>query len=220
MTGPILEASLPPLQKLALAYAPTRAREPWLALMALDARLADILRQASEPMMAQLRLAWWRETLQGPAGRWPEGEPLLGALRSWGGGHTALGVLVDGWEAMTAPAPLGGGPLLQLAEGRGRALAALSSVIAPGREAAAERAGRRWALADLAGHLGNDAERGAVLSLLHAAEVRPGERLARPMRPLAILENLATRRAHRPADAAPHRPADLLAAIRIGLTGR
>jgi hypothetical protein len=36
-----------------------------LALLALDARLAAILRGRREPIAAQLRLAWWREMLDG-----------------------------------------------------------------------------------------------------------------------------------------------------------
>jgi len=59
----MLVASLPTASRLALAYAPAKARLQTLALFALDTRLAGLLRNSSEPMLAQLRLSWWRETL-------------------------------------------------------------------------------------------------------------------------------------------------------------
>ena len=98
--------SLPPARRLALAYAPAAARLPLLAFLALDVRLAGIVRNSHEPMLAQLRLAWWREQLQRDGGAWPEGEPLLAALRSWDGRHDALVPLVDAWEGMTGAPPL------------------------------------------------------------------------------------------------------------------
>jgi len=79
----LLASELPPPQRLALAYAPARARPATLALLALDARLAAILRGRREPLAAQLRLAWWREMFARPPSDWPAGEPLLEALRGW-----------------------------------------------------------------------------------------------------------------------------------------
>ncbi len=58
-----LAETLPTMHRLALAYAPGRTRLAWLALLALDSRLAGVLRSASEPMLAQIRLAWWRDML-------------------------------------------------------------------------------------------------------------------------------------------------------------
>ena len=78
-----LLGSLPVLHRLALTYAPARATRPTLALLALDARLAGIVRSASEPMLAQLRLAWWREQLEIDLTARPAGEPLLAVLESW-----------------------------------------------------------------------------------------------------------------------------------------
>src|ERR1700741_297330 len=99
MSGPdSLLGALPPLHRLALAYAAGDARLPTLALLALDTRLAGIVRNSHEPSLAQLRLAWWREQLQVEAADWPRGEPLLAALKSWQGGHLSLVELVNGWE--------------------------------------------------------------------------------------------------------------------------
>ncbi|MFA7603004.1 MAG: squalene/phytoene synthase family protein [Novosphingobium sp.] len=206
----LLEA-LPPVQRLALAYAPARAREPTLALLALDTRLAGIVRNSHEPSLAQLRLAWWREQLRVPAAEWPRGEPLLMALRSWQGRHVALAALVDGWEYLTGAAPLPDADMLAFAAGRGEAFAALADVVGAGHEAAA-RLGRRWALADLAANVSNAQERQVAARLL-AAEARP-PRVARALRPLAVLHGLALRR----PGSAP--TLTVLAALRLGLLGR
>lgn len=204
--------ALPPLHRLALAYAPARAREPTLALLALDTRLAGIVRHSHEPMLAQLRLSWWREQLKADAARWPSGEPLLAALKSWNGGHGALGALVDGWELLTGPAPLAAAALDGFADGRGEAFAALAEVIgAPGDAAKARDLGRGWALADLAANVAHPDERQAALLL---AEAAPSPRLSRRMRALTVLHGLARRRLDGLS------PGALLAAMRLGLLGR
>ena len=57
---PELLDTLAPMHRLALAYAPAEARPAWAGLLALDARLAGVVRAAREPVLGQLRLAWWR----------------------------------------------------------------------------------------------------------------------------------------------------------------
>ena len=220
LTDPLfatLLAGLPLRQRLALTYAPRQTHTALLALLALDKRLAGILRNSREPMMAQLRLAWWREQLGTDSASWPEGEPLLAALRGWNGRHASLVALVDGWEALTGDAPLPGSAFEQLAEGRGLAFAALA-----GNERAAAtalRMGRGWALADLAAHLGNDEERRAAHTLAAAQDWRPG-RLPRELRTLAVLHALASAglRGTGNRDKVPLNA--LLSAMRVGILGR
>jgi phytoene synthase len=96
-----LEAELPPVLQLALAHAPGRSREATLALFALDTRLAGFVRRGSEPLAAQMRLAWWRETLGSPPAGWPKGDPLLELLRGWRAPERLV-ALVDGWERLLA----------------------------------------------------------------------------------------------------------------------
>src|SRR5690349_22344454 len=96
-----LTAELTPEKRLALAYAPARAREATLAALSLDERLAKILRSGREPLAGQLRLAWWRETLQRPTAEWPRGDPLLDSLREWRDPSPLVG-LADGWETLLA----------------------------------------------------------------------------------------------------------------------
>lgn len=212
-----LLAALPPEQRLALAYAPAGARGPTLAMLALDARLAGIVRAAREPMLAQLRLAWWREQLGGAPGSRPEGEPVLALLDAWGGQRQALTALVDGWEQLLGDAPLPKTGLADFAQGRAAACAGLARCLGAGRQAGdAERAGRGWALADLAAHLTHPAERAAALEMIAAQNwTTPG--LPRSLRPLAILHALGRR--GRGGDGLMAGPGGMLVALRVGMFG-
>ncbi|GGY97303.1 hypothetical protein [Novosphingobium colocasiae] len=215
-----LTETLPPIARLALAYAPDPARMPTLALLALDARLAGLLRHSREPMLAQLRLAWWRETLGQDAAAWPEGEPLLAALRSWSNAHAPLVALVDGWEMLTGTAPLPADALAGMAEGRAAAFSGLAGVLGFAAQAEDTRAvARRWARADLAMRLGHPQEREAALALYRSEMARP-PRLPRPLRPVAVLSALARRRLEKGTEAAATSPAAVLTALRVGLIGR
>ena len=209
--------SLGPINRLALAYAPRSARPQLVALLALDLRLAGIVRNSREPMLAQLRLAWWREQLAGDTSRWPEGEPLLAALRSWEGRHSALMPLVDGWEAMTRTAPLPEEAFVKLADARGAAFAALADD--PEAAADAVRLGRNWALADMSGRLSNARERATVLALAKAQDWR-SVRLPKRLRPLVVLHGLAARSLRAGENGVRVSPVSLLAVMRMGLLGR
>ena len=211
-----MTAQISPLARLALAYAPARAREPWLGFLALDARLAGVVRSAREPMLGQLRLAWWRDRLSDEPANWPAGEPLLASLHDWGAGARGLAGLVDGWEALLGDPPLPGQAMQDFAQGRVAGIAALAGRLGtPG--ASLELLARTWALADLSLHLGDPAERVTAQGLL-APERLP--RVDRTMRPLAILAGLSQRAVRRDSrDGLDGLPA-LLAAIRLGFTGR
>ncbi len=208
---------LPPLLRLALAYAPARSRSDLATFFALDARLAGIVRAAREPMLAQLRLAWWREQLAGA----PQGpglaDPLLAALAEWPGPRQSLAGLAEGWEAMTGAAPLPSSAFAALAEARATALAGLAGSEAARAEAL--RTGRNWALYDIAGHLGDPRERAAALELARAQDWRAA-RLPRSLRPLAVLHGLAARTIWHDSPAAGPTPRAALVAVRIGLFGR
>lgn len=204
--------TLPLFQRLALAYAPAATREPLLALLALDARLAAIVRGSREPMLAQLRLAWWREQLGADGAANAGGDPLLALLQSWPKPTPALAALANGWEAMTGPVPLPSEACMALADARGGAFAALADC------PDALRMGRNWALADIADHLGDPREQGAALALARRQDWRQA-RLPRALRPLAVLHGLAARTIWRDNRAAALTPGTALAAIRIGLLG-
>lgn len=203
---------------MSLAYAPASARLPTLALFALDTRLAGLLRNSREPMLAQLRLAWWRENLESSGDGWPAGEPLLQALRSWKGKHRALVPLVDGWEALTGQAPLPARALEAMVAGRGEAFAALAQVLdKPHETQTARQLGRAWAVADLATRLSNAEERDTVIAMRSGEGPIP--RVSRALRPLLVLQALAERRLAKGSEAAVQSPAALLKALRLGLLG-
>lgn len=217
VSGADLALSLPMLQRLALSYGRKATRRALLAFLALDTRLAGIVRGSREPMLAQLRLAWWREQLASdPAGR-PGGDPLIAALADWPDGGAGLVTLVDGWEAMTAPAPLPAGSFEALANARAGLFAAMAGDAEV--RANALRLGRNWALADIAAHLGQEAEHRAALDLARAQDWCWAP-LSPNLRPLAVLHGIAARNLTKGRPANHPTPGTLLAAIRMGLLGR
>jgi phytoene synthase len=201
--------SLPVEQRLALAYAPKVTRQKMLAVMALDARLAQLVTAAREPILTQLRLAWWRDRL-GEQDSAVKGEPLLALIAAAAIGRAALRDLVDAWEALLGePDAIA---VAHLADARAAAFAATS----PGKEAtsAVLIAGREWALHDIARRRG---EWGDVAARLAGQAAWDRCRLPRPMRSLAILHALARRAQRRPDRQAD--PGSILVAVRVGLLG-
>lgn len=167
MVNVTLTANSDPLRDLAFSYAPKQARAGLEALFALDDALGQVLRTTREPMVGQMRLAWWREALVALDDAPPPGEPVLQGLAAHvlpaGISGEELARMIEGWEvllgefdAMTpgAHATLRGAILFRLA---GRVLRV--SPDDPVREA-----GEIWALADLSRHL-NDA---AVVATVRA----------------------------------------------------
>jgi phytoene synthase len=215
MAGDPLLDSLPAVQRVALAYAPRSSRTAWLGLLALDTRLAQLIRETREPMLGQIRLAWWRERLSEVPAKRPKGEPLLALL---GDDSERLVPMVDAWEAMLGEAPLPRETIAEFAEGRAQALAGLAAVLAPrARIGDTAQIARAWALADLVPRLSHPEEREHAAALL-AAERLDRPSLPREMRPLVVLHGLAIRDLRRGADEAGM--GALFAALRLGILGR
>lgn len=212
---------LPLPDRLALAYSPAYIRPAYLCLMTLDQRLAQIISQASEPLLAQLRLAWWRDELARPPGQRPKGDPLLDAIGEiWRGQEAAFRALVDGWEELLSDPPFPASAAQNFAHGRAAGFAAIARLAGVDDcEGAVSLAARRWALADLAAKTSNMDERAEVLAMglaLGAVSVR----LPRAMRPLLVLDGLA--RTSLAVGGAPLMQGrrNLLSAMRLGLFGR
>lgn len=215
-----LRDSLPAMQRMALSYAPAGAREATLALLALDSRLAGVLRGASEPMLAQIRYAWWRDMLVREAENRPGGEPLLALLAGWQGEAAGLVALIDGWEQLVEPESLEPARMRAFCEGRGAACAALARALdCHDAQDQARDAGVGWALADLAARLTDPRERETATGLIGEHDWR---RIALPraLRPLAVLHGLASHAARKGQDFGTGGPGTLLRAMRIGLSGR
>lgn len=217
MNFSVLADAQPVERRLALAYTPARARGAVLALLALDCRLAALVRGAREPVLGQIKLAWWREQLRkAPAAR-PTGEPLLQLIGAWGEHGAALGALVDGWEAALGDPAEPAEVIAAIAQGRALAAAALAELLGHADAASeAGRAARGWAVAEFAANLAQS-ERAADVAQLIAAQDWTGLRLPRDLRALAVLYGLARQsRGTRPLLSGPIAG---LAAMRLGLFG-
>jgi len=201
--------------RLALAYAPARVRKQTAALLSLDHRLAAILRRSREPIAAQLRLAWWRDTLAKAPADWPRGEPVLDALREWRD-PSGLAELPIGWEALLADA-LTPAAIAEFVAGRGRAFACLAREIGVDSIDDAEQAARIWALADLAANLSAGEERALVVEYGRDLEPPP---LSASLRPLAVLAGLGAAALRKGGAPLLSGPGSGLLALRIGFTGR
>ena len=218
---PFNQTALPDAQQLAMAYANAASRQPLLILMEFDLRLAEIVRSIREPLLAQMRLAWWRDELaKSPEDR-PTGEPLLAAIGDvWRGEESALLALVNGWEELLVEPPLPARAAENFADGRAKCFVAAARIAgAPEYEKAVSLAARRWALADLAAKTSDMDEKAEVVATaLDLGDVPV--RLPRAMRPLLVLDGLG--RASLAAGGAPLMQGrrNMLGAMRLGLLGR
>lgn len=172
---------------IAANYVPSGPRPGFVALGTLDARLGDIVRTTTQPLIGQMRLTWWHEQLCALDNEaQARGEPLLGALaglRRHGVGGAELAVLVEGWERLLDE-PLDDEALAAYAEQRGDALFALCGRLLDGQA----RGGAGWAIADLAAHATDPALRERALEM--ARERLPGGRIG-GAKSLRVLVSLA-----------------------------
>ena len=188
--------------ELALAHSPKQDRERLWAMFALDQRLARIVAKATEPMLAQMRLSWWREMLQSPPDQRPEGDQVLDAISAHcKGAENSLIGLVDGWEHLLAEPPIQTSEISAFADGRARAISALDPAGSlPKAETRFNLLGRIWALADLAAKVGSNEEKATILSLAEplCAKSLPSARDYKALAILSALGRRAIRRGGRP----------------------
>lgn len=209
-------AALPAELQIALSYSPLEIRPALQAALMLDQRLSRLMAQSNEPMLGQMRLAWWRDMLGKPVAERPQGDVVLDALgQHWEGREASLITLVDGWEYLLAPPPLPEQAALHFADGRAAPFLALTKQ-ADNRNVIS--AARLWALVDAAVHIGNKTERHMLTQL--ARQDAGTQRLARDMRGLAVLRALSLRSLkHDLAPLMQGRGASLTA-LRAGLLGK
>ena len=206
------------IHRIAASYAPARARPAVTTLLALEAQFAKFVFTASEPMLAQLRLAWWRDRFAQPPQEWPVGNPLLAHLRDWGPHAAALGRIVDGWEALLSDPVPSSDAFEDYCTGRAAGWQALAAHL----EIRAEpdlvaRACRRWSLADAAAGMAD--ERAALRARERGAAIDGSPSLPRGLRSLAVLDTIGHRSL---SDGVTplSRPGDLIAVLRRGIIGR
>lgn len=162
-------------RRLILSYAPKEARGGVNALFDLDATLADVLRHAREPMIAQMRLTWWHDALTKLDSAAPPAQPVLVALASdvvgRGVSGAELATLVEGWEALLDGEPGDAGVRATFADARGGRLFGLAARVLRA-EAPVEDGGRGWALADLSRSLSDEAAASAAAGEAQASLTR------------------------------------------------
>lgn len=200
-------------ERIAVLYAAQSLRPRYRSLLLLDAQLARIALSAREPMLAQLKLAWWRDAIADP-GEAPA-QPLVQELAtSWPEGPARLTILVDGWERVA----VGEGGFLAVAEAVAEARAAACAAAARAvPNDAIQAASRRWTLVTLARLAPDAQEREAMLATARGIGRAP---LARGLRPLALLDGLARRALRRGGGALLGDRLSPLAALRLGIFGR
>ncbi len=176
-------STLSPPARLAIAYARVDLRAAWGLLLAFDDRLAGILGRSSEPIFAQMKIAWWQEALGKPAQLRPQGEPLLAELRQLEEGGNAQGViaamllLLDAWGVLAAHEEWTADALQAFGEARSKAVFGTYRDWVGSGEAVTE-IGQGWAIDDLTVRFGEEfGKRNGGGSY----------RLRRQLRPLSIL---------------------------------
>ncbi|MBY6013747.1 hypothetical protein KUV75_02365 [Qipengyuania gaetbuli] len=219
--GLLNDNDLRPEYRIALAYAHPDDRLAYHAMFELDRRLAEIVAGCSEPMIGQLRLAWWRDVLgKQPADR-PSGEPLVAAMNAaWGAHSSSLQTMVDAWEVILLAETLDRNAALQFVEGRGASWTALASgPLAKESSAEISLAAQAWFFADLLSHLSDAEEREVVAALGDSTQLR-SPRLPRRLRPFAILSALGSRALAAGGISPMEGRGAALLALRIGIFGR
>jgi phytoene synthase len=88
---------------LTALFAPIERRETLMVLYAFNHELARAREAVREPMMALIRLQWWREVVEGARRRHEVAEPLAAALAEGRLLQSDLAALVDGREAEAEP---------------------------------------------------------------------------------------------------------------------
>jgi phytoene synthase len=210
---------------LALAYVPAARRPAVEALWRLDATLSAVLSTGREPLISQIRLAWWREALEKLDREAPPAEPILRAVAASllpaGISGAALSEMEGGWALLLSPDPLGPDDLAIYAARRGGLLFRYTAqLLGSDLPAGGEAAGGAYALVDLARHSGSEADSEAALAAARATGWP--QRWPSALRPLGMLEALARRDCElgRPRWEPHGAPGRMWRMLRHRLTGR
>jgi 15-cis-phytoene synthase len=176
-----------------LAYSNSLFRHDFATLLAFDDLLGKAIRSVSEPALAQLRLAWWRDQLSEDAP--PASDPVLVAVRGICSNSMVrserLARLVNGWESMLHDGALSDAELNDYATERGLGVfATAADVTGQSLGAEGERAAKLWALVDYAKRKGDGV---AARQALEQAHRHAGfaKNMPLELRPFAILTRFA-----------------------------
>jgi len=173
-------------REFALIHTPAHLQSAFLALWRLDAAMGDVVARSTEPALAAIKLAWWRERLDELAAKVPA-EPRLKfaaeALLPRGITGGQLAAIEPGWATLLEVEPDPG-----LVAERGRVLFAIGAQLLQS-DADVSDAGALYALASVG-------RRGMPQFFIPARELLPrlaGRRFPRQLRPLTMLARAAAR---------------------------
>lgn len=196
-------------------YWPVALRPAFDALLDIDEALGDVVARATEPALAAIKLAWWRERLQeldeGKAPAEPRLQAAAQELLPRGLCGTGLAGIEDGWALL-----LDENPDMARAGNRGARLFDLASGLLGTADPLIEPAGELYVLADL--------RRRGLMTDQHPPSLGGlvNHRFARKLRPLTALATLAARDLRRggPPFEPEATPGRAWALIKHRLTGR
>ncbi len=186
---------LPDEVHIALAHTQPEMRGALRIFFELDRRLARIVAATTEPMLGQMRLAWWRDELGKLAADRPAGDVVLDGIgKYWGGREASLVKLVNAWEHLLVDPPLTEDDASAFGSLRRDALIAVYGDRSQQHDhyPAYAAAGWHWAMADFASNIPDGEERDLVLRLGQTGGVGAAA-LGRDARGLAILGALGLR---------------------------
>ena len=180
------ESAFSPPSRLATAYARLELRAAFSLLLRFDDRIAGIVGRSTEPMIAQMKIAWWHDAIATAKDDRPRGEPLLIELNEIDNGTLidAIQRLLDAWGLLLANEQWSADILSAFAQGRGDAVfGTYSRWIGDG--SVLQDIGNQWAVDDLRLRFG---------SRVGASATSATQRLPnrRSLRPLTILTLAAT----------------------------
>jgi phytoene synthase len=214
---------LDPDRALALTYVPTAKRAAIGALWRLDVALGAVLAGGREPLISQIKLAWWRDSLVALDREKAPAEPVLQEVAQHVLAHGVSGAelseMEEGWAVLLSQDRLTPDELARYGAGRGGLLFRHSAAILGGAlTAEMEQAGAGWALVDLARHSNREDAESAMKA---AAERLQPVRWPARLRPLGMLAALSARDVERGLDRIeePGSPARMLRMLRHRLTG-
>jgi phytoene synthase len=186
---------LDPDRTLALSYVPTKRRAAVGALWRLDAALGAALAGGREPLIARIKLAWWREALEKLDRERAPSEPVLQEVAQHvlptGIGGAELARMEEGWAILSNPEALSADELAGYSHARGGRLFLYTARLLGGYDQSLEQAGEAWALVDLARHCATAED--ADVALAAARERKLPRRWPTRLRPLGMLAVLAAR---------------------------
>ncbi len=168
--------------ELALNYARAATRPRVAAVFALDEALGQIVATVREPLLAQIRLAWWREQLEAA------GEPASPIARAIAPKDRAsIAKIADGWAVLLDPLPLNETQLDAYARLRGGTIFDVMTA-----NADSIGLGEGWALADFACRC-SDQETARRALAMAAARLHPKrlDAVPRDNLPFGVLARLA-----------------------------